>query len=62
MKSSLKWQPFRPTLGMKHEILMPNGSNVKRYIGTLMNKLQGTILENTEGDTKSLFVLIKVSV
>lgn len=47
---------------MKHEILMPNGSNVKRYIGTLMNKLQSIILENTEGDTKSLFVLIKVSV
>ncbi|XP_060826320.1 proteasome activator complex subunit 4-like isoform X1 [Bombus pascuorum] len=60
VKSSLKWQPFRPTLGMKHEILMPNGSNVKRYIGTLMNKLQSIILENTEGDTKSLFVLIKI--
>lgn len=60
VKSSLKWLPFRPTLGMKHEILMPDGSNVKCYIGTLVSKLQNVILKNTEGDTKSLFVLIKV--
>ncbi|PBC33887.1 Proteasome activator complex subunit [Apis cerana cerana] len=60
VKSSLKWLPFRPTLGMKHEILMPDGSNVKYYIGTLVSKLQNVILKNTEGDTKSLFVLIKI--
>ena len=60
IKSSLKWQPFRLILGTKREISMPDGSNVKYYIGTLMSKLQNVILENTEGDTKSLFVLIKV--
>lgn len=60
IKSSLKWQPFRLILGTKREISMPDGSNVKHYIGILMSKLQNVILENTEGDTKSLFVLIKI--
>ncbi|CAL7949711.1 unnamed protein product [Xylocopa violacea] len=60
VKSSLEWLPFRPTLGMREEILMPDGSNVKRYIGNLASKLQNVILENTEGDTKSLHVLIRL--
>lgn len=61
VNSSLQWLPFRPTtFGMEHKISMPNGDNVKYYIGTLASKLQSVILKNTEGDTKSLFVLIKV--
>ncbi|OAD56880.1 Proteasome activator complex subunit 4 [Eufriesea mexicana] len=60
VKSSLQWLPFRPTLGMEHKISMPNGDNVKYYIRTLASKLQSVILKNTEGDTKSLFALIKI--
>lgn len=60
VKSSSKWLPFVPTLGIKEEILMPDNSNVKRYIATLMSKLQSVILKNPEGITKCLRVLIKV--
>ncbi|XP_076166569.1 proteasome activator complex subunit 4 isoform X2 [Ptiloglossa arizonensis] len=59
-QSSLKWVPFTPTLGMKEEILMPDGSNVRRYMVTLMCNVQKVILKNAEDDTKSLFVLIKI--
>nr|XP_034177609.1 proteasome activator complex subunit 4-like [Osmia lignaria] len=60
VKSSSKWLPFIPTLGIKEEILMLDNSNVKRYIATLMNKLQSVILKNPEGITKCLRVLIKI--
>ncbi|XP_054011040.1 proteasome activator complex subunit 4B-like isoform X2 [Hylaeus anthracinus] len=60
VKSSLKWVSFTPTLGKKEEILMPDGSNVRRSITTLMNNVQKVILKNAEDDTKSLFILIKI--
>ena len=58
--SSLDCVPFTLMLGMKEEILMPDNSNVRRYFVTLMSKLQKVILENSEDDTKSFFVLIQI--
>ncbi|KZC11232.1 Proteasome activator complex subunit 4 [Dufourea novaeangliae] len=60
MKSCLKLMPFMPTLGMHEEILMPDGSNVRRHIVRLMDNLQKVILKHAEDDTKSLFVLIQI--
>ncbi|XP_003702630.2 proteasome activator complex subunit 4A [Megachile rotundata] len=60
MESSLRWLPFVPTLGMKEKLLMPDNSNVKRYMVTLMSKLQDVILKNTDGGTKCLRVLVKI--
>ncbi|CAK9822685.1 Proteasome activator complex subunit 4 [Anthophora retusa] len=60
VKSSLKCQPFIPTLGTKEKISMPDGSNVRRRIATLLSKLQDVMLKNTESDPKSLFILTKI--
>ncbi|XP_076659583.1 proteasome activator complex subunit 4A [Halictus rubicundus] len=60
MKSSLKSVPFKPTLGVREVIEMPDGSNVRRYIAKLMSDLQKVILKHAEDDTKSLQVLIEI--
>ncbi|XP_017877825.1 proteasome activator complex subunit 4A-like [Ceratina calcarata] len=60
MKSSIECTSFKPTLGVEEEILMPDGSHVKRYIQLLASKLHDVILENVEADTKCLVSLTKV--
>lgn len=62
IKSSLKTVPFKPTLGPREVISMPDGSNVRRYIATLMNNFQKVILMHVEDDTKSLHVLLEVRI
>lgn len=60
VETSLEWIPFTPTLGIKGEIIMPDGSNVRRYMAQILSNLQYVLLKNAEDDTKSLFVLIQV--
>ncbi|XP_031825586.1 proteasome activator complex subunit 4A isoform X2 [Nomia melanderi] len=60
IKSSLKSVPFKPTLGAREVITMPDGSNVRRCIATLMNNFQKVILMHVEDDTKSLQVLVEI--
>lgn len=52
---------FIPTVGVKDEIKMPDGSNVRKSIAKIMTELQVTMLKNSEDDTKSLFYLVQVS-
>nr|XP_033324313.1 proteasome activator complex subunit 4A-like [Megalopta genalis] len=60
VKSSLKSVPFKPTIGVRQIITMPDGSNVRRFIVELMNKFQKVILKHVEDDTKSLQVLVDI--
>ncbi|KAF7991064.1 hypothetical protein HCN44_002626 [Aphidius gifuensis] len=48
---------FLPYVGIKGEIKMPDGSNVKKSMVKLLTKLQNKMLENHEDDPKSLAVL-----
>ncbi|XP_012271997.1 proteasome activator complex subunit 4 isoform X2 [Orussus abietinus] len=60
METVLDQKPFLPTLGIKGEIKMPDGSNVRCYLAKVMCTLQDMMLENSEDDVKSLFVLIRI--
>ncbi|XP_015588278.1 proteasome activator complex subunit 4B [Cephus cinctus] len=60
MKSSLPWTPFLPTTGIKGEVQMPDGSNVRKYMARVMSNLQATMLKKSEDDTKSLFHMIHI--
>lgn len=51
---------FFPDVGVKGEIKMPDGSNVKSSIFKLMTRLQLKMLENSEDDPKSLTVLPRI--
>ncbi|XP_074105098.1 proteasome activator complex subunit 4 [Cotesia typhae] len=51
---------FIPTVGVKDEIKMPDGSNVRKSIAKIMTELQVTMLKNSEDDTKSLFYLVQI--
>lgn len=48
-------------MGFAGIINMPDGSNVRKSIVQTLMRLQNKILESSEGDTKSLFLLITVS-
>lgn len=52
--------PNRITLGVKGEVKMPDGSNIRLVLAQTMNRLQKKILECAEDDTKSLFAVIQV--
>lgn len=54
------WTSFLPTVGIKGEIRMPDGSNVRCYLSRTMRDLQQVILSNSEDDTKSLFALVRI--
>ncbi|XP_043684421.1 proteasome activator complex subunit 4B-like isoform X1 [Vespula pensylvanica] len=60
VETSLEWIPFTPTLGITGEIVMPDGSNVRRYMTEILSNLQYVLLKNAEDDTKSLFVLVQI--
>ncbi|KAG7204017.1 hypothetical protein KM043_001879 [Ampulex compressa] len=60
VESALDTVVLTLTLGVKGEITMPDGSNVRRYLTMLMSDLQKTMLENAEDDTKSLCVLAQI--
>ncbi|XP_043271653.1 proteasome activator complex subunit 4B-like [Venturia canescens] len=51
---------FLPTLGVKGEIRMPDGSNVYECICRTMIDLQEMMLNNFEDDTKSLFAIVRI--
>ncbi|KAF7990670.1 hypothetical protein HCN44_000475 [Aphidius gifuensis] len=51
---------FLPYVGIKGEIKMPDGSNVKKSMVKLLTKLQNKMLENHEDDPKSLAVLPRI--
>lgn len=55
------WTPFLPSTGVKGEITMPDGSNVRDCVCKTMSNLQEMMLSNSEDDTKSLSAIVKVS-
>ncbi|XP_046617317.1 proteasome activator complex subunit 4-like [Neodiprion virginianus] len=60
VESALEWTSFTPELGIQGELLMPDGSNVRRHIVNIMRDLQSNILRDGEDDIKSLFVVIEI--
>ena len=52
---------FYPKLGLKGELRMPDGSNVRKYTVQVMEDLQEIMLKNIEDDTKSILILQDVS-
>lgn len=50
-------ETFNPVNGIKGEIKMPDGGNVRLFTVGLMSDLQEIILKNVEDDTKSLTIL-----
>ena len=62
LPSALRMTPNAITLGVKGEIKMPDGSNIRLVLAQTMDRLQKKILECAEDDTKSLFVVIQVNI
>lgn len=61
IKSSVEWNvSIVPVYGINEYVTMPDGSNVRYYLAEIMSKVQRTMLENAEDNTKSFFVLIRV--
>lgn len=52
---------FKPTIGNKKIIKMPNGDNVRLFLIKMIEDLQTLTLKNEEDDTKSLSLIILVS-
>lgn len=52
---------FIPVVGVKGEVKMPDGSNVRQCMLKIMTDLQAAMLKNSEDDTKSLFYLVQVN-
>lgn len=48
------------TVGIKGEIKMPDGTNVREYLVKIMSELQSVMLKNSEDDTKSSFTLLGI--
>ncbi|XP_008550347.1 proteasome activator complex subunit 4 [Microplitis demolitor] len=51
---------FIPVVGVKGEVKMPDGSNVRQCMLKIMTDLQAAMLKNSEDDTKSLFYLVQI--
>ncbi|XP_034942579.1 proteasome activator complex subunit 4-like [Chelonus insularis] len=51
---------FIPNVGVKGEIKMPDGTNVRKYMAKIMTELQATMLKTSEDDTKSLNILVHI--
>ncbi|XP_015178192.1 PREDICTED: proteasome activator complex subunit 4B-like [Polistes dominula] len=58
IESSLEWAPFNPTSGDNYEIVMPDGSNVKKYLINILSNLQNVLLKNVEDETRCLLNLV----
>ena len=52
--------PFKLNLGIKGEIKMPDGSNVRLSLTKLISRLQDVMLKSAEDDIKSIVVLSEV--
>ena len=52
---------FLPVIGVRGEITMPDGSNVRLYILKVVSALQATMMCDSEDDTKALCSLTGVS-
>ncbi|XP_046740797.1 proteasome activator complex subunit 4-like [Diprion similis] len=59
VESALEWT-FTPELGIRGELSMPDGSNVRKHIANILRDLQLSMLRDAEDDIKSLFVVIEI--
>ncbi|XP_043485466.1 proteasome activator complex subunit 4A-like [Polistes fuscatus] len=60
VESSLEWTSFNPTCGERMEIVMPDGSNVKKYLFNIFSNLQNVLLKNVEDETRCLYNLVLI--
>ncbi|KAL0124071.1 hypothetical protein PUN28_006100 [Cardiocondyla obscurior] len=61
IKSSVKLNvSITFTCGTKKCVTMPDGSNVRHHLVTIMKQVQQAMLENAEDNTKSFFGLIRI--
>ncbi|XP_029164235.1 proteasome activator complex subunit 4B-like isoform X2 [Nylanderia fulva] len=61
VKSSLDLNvPKVPKYRISGDVTMPDGSNVRQYLTGIMSQVQKTMLENSEDNTKSFYVLIRI--
>ena len=61
-KSVVKSTPMILNLGLVGEIRMPDGGNVRSYVVDLLRRLQKTMFEHAEDDTKSFYHLLQVTI
>lgn len=55
------WSGLRVETGLKGEITMPDGSNMRSSLVTIMERLQEKLFEKAEDDTMSCCILVDVS-
>ncbi|KAI4490320.1 hypothetical protein M0802_010697 [Mischocyttarus mexicanus] len=60
IESSLKWTSFDLTCGEKFQIVMPDGSNVRKYLVEILSNLQDVLLKHVENNRKPLINLIYI--
>ena len=54
--------PFKLNIGVKREIKMPDGSNVRFSLTKLFTRLQDVMLKYAEDDIKSITILLEVRI